>query len=253
MPIHDWTRVAAGVFHDFHTTWIPRIRHDLKNGLLPPGYYATVEQVTAGLIPDILALKRDPHHANGRSPSRTDPKHGQGTVALATVPPRVMHRAKSERQTYAELARRIAIRHVGSDELVAVIEVVSPGNKHGKSEMRKFVAKAVELIQSGIHLLVIDLFPPTPRDPRGIHAAIWSEFEYDDYSPPADHPLTLASYAAGDPNEAFVQSAAVGENLPEMPLFLEPGEYINLPLESSYQTAFADVPDHWRDMLEAGK
>lgn len=29
-----------------------------------------------------------------------------------------------------------------------------------------------------MHVLVIDLFPPTPRDPQGIHQAIWSE-KYD--------------------------------------------------------------------------
>jgi hypothetical protein len=26
MPIHDWTRVDAGIFHDFHLAWIAEIR-----------------------------------------------------------------------------------------------------------------------------------------------------------------------------------------------------------------------------------
>jgi hypothetical protein len=25
MPIHDWTRVDAGIFHDFHQSWVPEI------------------------------------------------------------------------------------------------------------------------------------------------------------------------------------------------------------------------------------
>ena len=25
MPVHDWTHVSAGTFHDFHCTWIPLI------------------------------------------------------------------------------------------------------------------------------------------------------------------------------------------------------------------------------------
>jgi hypothetical protein len=33
----------------------------------------------------------------------------------------------------------------------------------------------VEAIYRGYHLLIIDLFPPGPRDPHGIHEAIWSE------------------------------------------------------------------------------
>jgi hypothetical protein len=26
MPIHDWTRVIARVFHDFHNSWITHIK-----------------------------------------------------------------------------------------------------------------------------------------------------------------------------------------------------------------------------------
>ena len=43
MPVHDWTRVAAGMFHDFHNAWITELRNALNGGLLPPDYYALVE------------------------------------------------------------------------------------------------------------------------------------------------------------------------------------------------------------------
>ena len=87
-----------------------------------------------------------------------------------------------------------------------------PSSKLSRRETRMckrpfdaFVAKSVELIRRGIHLLVIDLFPPTSRDPKGIHAAIWrSDFEPVDYSAPEDSPLTLASYRADRWPEAFV-------------------------------------------------
>ena len=36
-----------------------------------------------------------------------------------------------------------------------------------------FLEKAAELLDRRIHLLIIDLLPPGPRDPHGIHAAIW--------------------------------------------------------------------------------
>ena len=35
MPVHDWTRVEAGIFHDFHVAWLPEIRKALNGGLLP--------------------------------------------------------------------------------------------------------------------------------------------------------------------------------------------------------------------------
>ena len=47
MPIHDWTRVDAGIFHHFHVTWIPEIARALNAGLLPDGYYATPNKLPA--------------------------------------------------------------------------------------------------------------------------------------------------------------------------------------------------------------
>jgi uncharacterized membrane protein len=44
MPVHDWTLVEAGIFHDFHTAWIISIRSALNQGILPEGYYAMAEQ-----------------------------------------------------------------------------------------------------------------------------------------------------------------------------------------------------------------
>jgi hypothetical protein len=49
---------------------------------------------------------------------------------------------------------------------------------------------------------------------------------------------------------AYVEPVAVGEALPEMPLFLEPGAHVLVPLEESYQSAFAAVPRRWRRVLE---
>jgi hypothetical protein len=33
MPVHDWTRVDAGVFHDFHQRWIGAIRVTVEQPL----------------------------------------------------------------------------------------------------------------------------------------------------------------------------------------------------------------------------
>ena len=42
----------------------------------------------------------------------------------------------------------------------------------------------------------------------------------------ADEPLTLAAYSAGPVKTAYVEPAAVGDLLPEMPLFLEDGDQV---------------------------
>src|SRR4051812_28501831 len=48
MPIHDWTRVDAGIFHAFHHDWITEIARALNRGLLPTEYYALPEQLVVG-------------------------------------------------------------------------------------------------------------------------------------------------------------------------------------------------------------
>jgi hypothetical protein len=43
MPIHDWARVDAGIFHHFHQRWIGAITDVLNQRLLPEEYYALAE------------------------------------------------------------------------------------------------------------------------------------------------------------------------------------------------------------------
>jgi hypothetical protein len=54
MPIHDWSRVNAGLFHHFHQRWIQALCDELNAGGLPDGYLALSEQVSGGPIPDVL-------------------------------------------------------------------------------------------------------------------------------------------------------------------------------------------------------
>ena len=60
MPMHDWTRVAPGIFHAFHHDWITEMARALNGGLLPDDYYALPEQQAAGFGPDVLALQSQP-------------------------------------------------------------------------------------------------------------------------------------------------------------------------------------------------
>jgi hypothetical protein len=247
MPIHDWTRVTPGIFHHFHHDWITMLAMALNGGRLPKGFYALAEQVAGGLGPDVLALEVP---TNGPSKSNGSPT-GVEVVALAEAPPKVRFTKASEVDLLTLRKNRIAIRHSSNHAVVAVIEIVSPGNKASRYALRAFVEKALELMAAGIHLLIIDLLPPGPRDPQGIHKAIWSEIEEDDFALPPEKPLTLAAYSAGLLKRAFIEPVAVGDELPDMPLFLEPDRYVLAPLESSYQAAWAGVPEYWRDQLES--
>src|SRR5436309_9411016 len=152
MPVHDWSRVDANVFHHFHQRWTIAICDTLNAGLLPSGYSALVEQPAGGLIPDVLALQRR---------SRPSPPVKPAGGVLTATPPktRLVRQAKA---VLAARGNRIVIRH-RLGEVVCVLEVVSPGNKSGRAALRAFIEKTIEFLRQGIHLLVIDLLPPTSR------------------------------------------------------------------------------------------
>lgn len=241
MPVHDWTRVDAGLFHDFHQSWTVALRDALNLGGLPPSYFALVEQRIQGPIPDVLTLQL--------SPGAEEPSNGRAGLAVATAPPRTRLVRRSEAEIYAGKANRITVRHRHGD-VVAVIEIVSPGNKASRNELRAFVEKSADLIHQNVHLLVIDLFPPGPRDPQGIAKAIWDEFQEEDLDLPPDKPLMLASYDAGPPRVAYIEPVAVGDVLPNMPLFLKPEFYVPAPLEATYQTTWKGFPAVLKRLLE---
>src|SRR5438874_1476540 len=154
MPVHDWTRVEAGIFHDFHTVWTVALRSALNEGLLPQGYYALVEQHAGRAIADVLTL-----HA---SPEPTEPAWlppDTGGIAVAEAPPRVQRKRTVE--PAARVRRRsLAIRHVSGHRLIALIEIVSPANKDRTRHVDELVDKAVSALERGVHVLLVDLFPP---------------------------------------------------------------------------------------------
>ena len=133
-----------------------------------------------------------------------------------------------------------------------MIELVSPGNKASvQRNSSLFVGKREWCWNEGIHLVVIDPFPPTKRDPNGIHAAIWDAMTGKPFSLAADKPLTLVSYYSGEENDiaAFVDPIAVGDVLPDKPLFLNAERYVNVPLEATYTAAWQTFPAEWRNVI----
>src|SRR3954447_25015275 len=56
MPIHDWSKVNAGVFHHFHHGWVEETKRLLNSGVLPPDHYAMVERHASYFVPDVLTL-----------------------------------------------------------------------------------------------------------------------------------------------------------------------------------------------------
>ncbi len=131
-----------------------------------------------GVGDDNATAEREPHDV---------PSTREQGVLLA--PPKLQLTAETDMEFYRRKQKAVVVRHSSGDRVVATIEVVSPGNKAVRNPLRAFVEKAAELLENGIHLLVLDLHPPSER------------------------PLTLAAYEAGNALRTYVVPMAVGDVL----------------------------------------
>ena len=244
MPMHDWSRVQAGVYHNFHVLWLSTITNRLNAGLLPPGMIAMAEQVIGGPEPDVVTLQQNDLQFAA-------PQGGVAVMIDAPPRPKSQFVLPAQVERYATKANRIVVRHA-LGKVVAVVELVSPGNKDSRHALRSFVEKTVDLLFNHINLLILDPIPPGPRDPQGIHKAIWDEVtEEHSFELPLDRPLTLAAYQAAPIKTAYVEPFAMGQPLPDMPLFLQNDYYINVPLEATYMDTWNALPQLLRDVVQS--
>ncbi len=186
MPMHDWTRVEAGIYHHFHNAWLYQLAHALNNGVEPAGYYALQEQVVQPFEPDVIALQTQP-----------DISPPGGGTALAAEPPKAAVVEAAPRVVRKKAHRRVSVRHVSGHRVIALIELVLPGNKSSARDFRAFVNKAADVIEERVSVVLSDPFPPTVRNPAGIHAAVWKVLTRKRYTPPPNKPLTAVACATG--------------------------------------------------------
>lgn len=245
MPVHDWGRVEAGIFHDLHIAWLPEIRKAL-NRILPEGYYALAEQHIGNKIADVLTL-----HESPQTSEPLPPPPATGGTLVADAPPRVRWTDTLDAAA-VQRRRTLAIRHVSGHRLVALLEVVSPAKKDRGEHVEEFAAKVVSALDAGVHVLIVDVFPPGPYDRGGFHGQVHQRMEQSEepYTVPPDEPLTLVSYAAGPRVDVYLKHARVGLALPEMPLFIRPDRYVTVPLEPTYLAAYDGMPGFWKGVLE---
>lgn len=244
MPIHDWTRVDAAYFHSFYLTWSSAISGALNNGTLPSSHYALCENHRDGRPPAFIELPES------SSPYIDPGDRGQLLFANDSRPRPSYHDACTHPE-YAE--KVITIRRSEYHQVVAAIRIVAPQTKRSRYRLDQFVGWVVETLRSEVSVLIVDLFGPGANDPQGIHKTIWDEFVDNGFVLPRETPLTLASYVAKPWPEAFVEPTSVGRQLMDMPLFLDAGSFVEVPLNASYQKAFDGEPKHVRDLLRNEK
>jgi hypothetical protein len=212
MPLHDWSRVDVGIFHDFHIGWTAELVRAFNHGAAF-WYARTAVQGEDG----------HPFAAEGRG----------------------------ENDQYAQRRRSISIYREDDGQVVARIEMVSPAEKADKCALDCFVSRAATMIQQGVHLLLLDIHPPMRFDLAGVHFALWKVLGFKAPSDLIRPPMTASYRADGLPKTVVVRPLVIGQPLIDMPLMVEPGAVLNVPLEETYMAAYAGTARFYRDILEA--
>lgn len=244
MPIHDWSGVKDAAFHDFHQTWLGRIKGRLNRGLLPEGYFAHMERNLGRFVSDVLTLSVPQSPAVARNGS-SSPSDSGGGVAVTVRPPKAVAR----RSATPTQRSTVVARDTEEGRMVALIELASAANKDRPESVTAYVGKARAALNAGVHVVHLDILPPTKFTPVGLGRALWAAVEGEDYPFTPDKPLTADALQAGRVVELFSNPLAVGDELPDVPLFLTPDLYVDLPLAAAYAEAFEESAPHDRQLL----
>ena len=140
----------SGFFRTFHGSLINAILEQL-NTELPPGYAAQTEEhvvikpFNRGINPDVF-ISRRPRPTPGAL------RVGGAATLTPTAPHQVETLGSSERERYIEIRSG-----TDWDEIIAIIEVLSPTNKRTGQMRHEYLSKQQDILRSETHLIEIDL------------------------------------------------------------------------------------------------
>lgn len=224
-PHHHW--------ESFHSNWATRIADGIA-ALLPPEFQ--VEEHThagPGFEIDVAAHEREtsPQESVSAGPALAT------RVAPAYAPPVPDGTMPAAFPDTFEI--RVFSTAAGLT-LVAVIELVSPGNKDRPAQRRAFAAKCASYLAQGVSLIVVDIV--TNRH-ANLHNDLMSLMETAaDLEFPPEAVLYAAAYRPvrrGEQEEIdlWLRRLAIGAPLPTLPLRLTGDLFVAVDFEMAYQEA----------------
>jgi hypothetical protein len=231
MPLHDWTDLAG--WEGVHDIWIVELLRWIKP-LLPAEYRAYIGTSPALAIgmpaerPDVGGRQWLPDPApqgNASAPAGVEQPEPDEEVATITLDP----------QTSLFIAAH--------GRLVAAVELISPRNKDRTSARAGYLARYLNYLQEGAHLLLVDVH----RWPVGFSFADALAQELQIRQPPCPPPLAV-SYRVGERAPQGGRFLAIwrriltpGQALPTLPLPLTLHRSLPVDLEPTYSRAAADA------------
>lgn len=242
MPLRDHFRppmANVGPWEEFHFMWPARMVIHLR-ALLPDGYYAGPQAHMGSHVAIDAGACEENVLSSGRY---TVDDNGGGVATTAWAPPRPSVAVEVELPDYDEYAVRIYDERFDR-QLVAAIEIVSPGNKDRPESRSDFVAKCAALVRKGVAVSIVDLVTTKHFN---LYADLMELLGHDDPTlgdePPAIYVGTCRWGPWGKRTllQAWPQALTVGQPLPIVPLWLSEDRVVPFDLEISYQQASEDL------------
>jgi len=220
----------------FHSLWAATMVRRLNRGLLPPGYHAE-PRVRLGTLAEVDVGTRE---------ERAAAVHGglagsNGGVAVYSPPAPVLTIETDLSQE--DLFEVQVFDDELGENLVAAIELISPGNKDRPQSRHEFVVKCASLLKAHVSLVLIDIV--TNR-----HANLFKDLmeylEIRDLVDPFHGSLYCCSLLPRGKNghakvNIWPETLQVGAVLPRLPLWLHDELAVPLDLESTYEETCGDL------------
>jgi hypothetical protein len=195
------------VWNDFHDSFIP-IAREVLAPQIRPRYYIRIEEhlyIHEPTADERFALGR-PDLSVHRTPDTTAaPTNGGLVAAPAYVGMPII--VEEERLPYLEIRDRT------NNEVVTVIELLSPSNKDPHTHRDQYRAKVSRILASKTNFIEIDLLRAFPKMP-------WSRL------PACDYYAIVSRHAdrVGDNPQAAIWPLGIRDPLPTIPIPLRAGE-----------------------------
>jgi len=228
MPLLDHFRPP--VIHDiqwntFHAVWAGTITDRLTQ--VVPSEFQVREhfKLGGGLEIDIAALQNRPPATGTDTPKASAWQPPEGVTVPATFP---------------DSFEVLVFRQFGGRQLVAAIELVSPGNNDAPDTREAFVSKVVSYLHEGVSVLIVDVV--TERR-ANLHNELVAQMRLPDaLRLPTDPPLYATAYRpvlrdGRAEIDVWTSAFNVGDALPTMPLRLIADYFVPVELEATYMEA----------------
>jgi hypothetical protein len=227
-PLKDDAR-----WNSFHSNWATRIADQLSEAL--PDDFRAEEHAKAsgGVEIDVASYRRPEVVDRNGSP---DPNLTPEELASWVPPPPVGTMPALFPDTFEVRVIQLS----GARQLVAAIELVSPGNKDRDEVRRAFATKVASYLHDGISIVVIDVV--TDRRANLHNETMRLIGGSDDLLLPTEADLYAVAYRPAIRQrqpviDLWTATFSVGESLPTLPLRLTGELFVPVDFEASYTEA----------------